>query len=135
MEAAAAEGAGINAPSKKQVGYQEVQETVNRLAAHKGVTAVLILNKDGDILTQTGKGVVGNAKLLKQMLDAASLYVKSIPSHDEQGEVQAQEDDEEGEGTEDISFVRIRSKHEEILISPKNQYVLVVVQDPNIASL
>ena len=77
------ETAAGTTPSKKQVGYQEVQETVNRLAAHKGVTAVLILNKDGDILTQTGKGLVGNAKLLKQMMDAATLYVNSIPTSHE----------------------------------------------------
>mmetsp|Transcript_55523 Transcript_55523/g.84041 ORF Transcript_55523/g.84041 Transcript_55523/m.84041 type:complete len:138 (-) Transcript_55523:27-440(-) len=124
----------IKTVPKKQVGYQEVQETVNRLAAHKGVTAVLILNSSGDILTQTGKGLVGNAKLLKQMLDAAALYVKSIPtSEEEQDEVN--DDDDEGEDNDDINFVRIRSKHEEILISPKNHYVLVVVQDPSIATL
>jgi dynein light chain roadblock-type len=132
----AATGAAATAstsPSKKQVGYQEVQETVNRLAAHKGVTAVLILNSAGDILTQTGKGLVGNAKLLKTMLDAAAHYVKSIPTSEE-GEEQAEVEEGEGE-LDEISFVRIRSKHEEILISPKNQYVLVVVQDPSIASL
>jgi dynein light chain roadblock-type len=108
-------------PSKKNVDFQEVQETVSRLAAHKGVTAVLILNSDGDILTQTGKGVVGNPKLLKQMLDAAAFYVKSIPT----------DDDEADEDGEEISFVRIRSKHEEILVAPKSNYVLVVLQDPN----
>lgn len=108
-------------PSKKHVDFQEVQETVSRLAAHKGVTAVLILNSKGDILTQTGKGVVGNPKLLKQMLDAAAFYVKSIPS----------DDNKEEEDGEEISFVRVRSKHEEILVAPKSSYVLVVVQDPN----
>ena len=82
-------------PSKKQVGFQEVQETVNRLAAHKGVTAVLILNAQGDILTQTGKGLVGNAKLLKQMLDAAAHYVQSIPTSEEEQAAQADDDEDE----------------------------------------
>ena len=97
---------------------KEVQETVSRISAHKGVTAVLILNADGDILTQSGKGVVGNPKLLKQMLDAAACYVRSIPSDDE-------------ETDEEISFVRVRSRHEEILVAPKSNFVLVVLQDPN----
>lgn len=109
-------------PSKKHADLKEVQETVSRLVAHKGVTAVLILNSEGDILTQAGKGVVGNPKLLKQMLDTAANYVRSIPSDD-------RDDDTEGE---EISFVRVRSKHEEILVAPKNSYVLVVLQDPNI---
>jgi dynein light chain roadblock-type len=119
-------------PSKKNVGFQEVQETVSRLAAHKGVTAVLILNKSGDILTQTGKGMVGNPKILKQCLDAAANYIKSIPNEDND---HIPEDGEEDDPTRDISFVRIRSVREEILVAPKNNYVLVVVQDPTLSPL
>ena len=123
MSAATANSAP-SAIAKSTVALQEVQETVSRIAAHKGVTAVLILNSEGDIVTQSGKGVVGNAKLLKQMLDAASKYIQSIPAEDNSAE--------EGE---EISFVRIRSKHEEILIAPKNGYVLVVLQDPSLSPL
>jgi dynein light chain roadblock-type len=119
-------------PLKKNVGFQEVQETVSRLAAHKGVTAVLILNKKGDILTQTGKGMVGNPKILKQTLDFAASYIKSIPNEDNDG---IPEDGEEDDPTRDISFVRIRSVREEILVAPKNNYVLVVVQDPTLSPL
>ena len=39
---------------KHAVNLQEVQETVSRLASHKGVIAVLILNSKGDIVTQSG---------------------------------------------------------------------------------
>lgn len=119
-------------PSKKNVGFQEVQETVSRLAAHKGVTAVLILNKSGDILTQTGKGMVGNPKLLKQTLDSAASYIKSIPNEDDEDN---SEDGEDVDPNRDISFVRIRSVREEILVAPKNNYVLVVVQDPTLSPL
>ena len=82
----------------------------------------MILNKAGDIVTKSGKDVVGNPKLLNQMLDAATKYVQSIPN------------DDDGE-QEDVSFIRIRARHEEILVSPKNGYVLVVLQDPNISPL
>ena len=116
---------------KKNVGFQEVQETVNRLAAHQGVTAVLILNKGGDILTQTGKGMVGNPKLLKHALDACAVYIKSIPNEDAIPE----EEEEDEDNTRNLSFVRIRSRREEILISPKNSYYLVVVQDPTLSPL
>ena len=127
--------------SKNKVNFSEVQETVSRLAAHKGVSAVLILNKAGDILTQTGQGLVGNPKLLKQTLDFASRYIRSIPSDDDDHNLtnSAAADSEEDEGNEDglknLNFIRIRSKREEILVAPKNQYVLVVFQDPTLAPL
>jgi dynein light chain roadblock-type len=131
--AAAAAAAAAATPSnpKSKVHFQEVQETVSRLAAHKGVTAVLILNSAGDILTQTGGGdVSGNPKLLSKMLHAAAQYVHSIPNDDDDDEDAAKEP-----STEDISFVRIRTQREEILVAPKNQYVLVVLQDPTLAPL
>lgn len=133
--------------SKSKTNFSEVQETVSRLAAHKGVTAVLILNQDGDILTQTTgtttttEGTVGNAKLLKNTLQAAARYIQSIPNHS----TNTNKDDTEQEGDtagragggpfDNISFVRIRSNREEILVAPKNQYVLVVLQDPALATL
>jgi dynein light chain roadblock-type len=129
--AAAAAAAAAATPSnpKSKVHFQEVQATVSRLAAHKGVTAVLILNSAGDILTQTGGGdVSGNPKLLSKMLHAAAQYVHSIPNEDD-------DDAAKEPSTEDISFVRIRTQREEILVAPKNQYVLVVLQDPTLAPL
>jgi dynein light chain roadblock-type len=128
------EAAPVSAKSK--ANFSEVQETVSRLASHKGVTSVLILNQAGDILTQTGQGTVGNPKLLKNTLQAAARYIQSIPS----------DENEHMEGTEGhdvaesgpfgkLSFVRIRSNREEILVAPKNQYVLVVMQDPTLATL
>ena len=133
--------------SKPKTNFSEVQETVSRLAAHKGVTAVLILNQDGDILTQTTgtttmtEGIVGNAKLLKNTLQAAARYIQSIPNHrtnnTNKNDTEPHEStDREGDGPFDnISFIRIRSNREEILVAPKNQYVLVVLQDPTLATL
>jgi len=121
--------------SKPKVNFSEVQETVNRLAAHKGVTAVLILNRTGDILTHTGQGAVGNPKLLKQTLDAAAHYIQSIPSDGDDGAMEETPDGGSRDSLEKLSFVRIRSNREEILVSPKNQYVLVVIQDPHLSPL
>eukprot|EP00428_Durinskia_dybowskii_P057999 CAMPEP_0170323030 /NCGR_PEP_ID=MMETSP0116_2-20130129/62305_1 /TAXON_ID=400756 /ORGANISM="Durinskia baltica, Strain CSIRO CS-38" /LENGTH=145 /DNA_ID=CAMNT_0010575913 /DNA_START=112 /DNA_END=549 /DNA_ORIENTATION=- len=125
--------------TKSKTNFAEVQETMSRLAAHKGVTAVLILNRTGDILTQTGNGTVGNPKLLKQTLDAAAHYLHSIPSDDDDEDTENQGVDHDGSSQGDtwekLSFVRIRSKREEILVAPKNQYVLVVLQDPSLAPL
>ena len=130
---------------KKNTDFQEVQDTVSRLAAHKGVTAVLILNANGDILTQStnttttsssssSSGMIGNPKLLKKTLDIASLYIQSIPK-DTSTTTNNNKDDNDNPNHQDISFVRIRSIQEEVLVAPKNNYVLVVLQDPNVSSL
>jgi len=137
---------------KAKANFSEVQETVSRLVAHKGVLSVLILNQAGDIVTQTGNGCVGNPKLLKTTLQAAARYIQSFPTSENDPTTTTTPIDDDGEqaGTEEdspspkdgtvgpfdkLSFVRIRSNREEILVAPKNQYVLVVIQDPALASL
>ena len=128
---------------KKNTDFQEVQDTVSRLAAHKGVTAVLILNANGDILTQStnttsttssSSGMIGNPKLLKKTLDIASLYIQSIPKDNDTTST-TNNNNKDVNPNQDISFVRIRSIQEEVLVAPKNNYVLVVLQDPNVSSL
>jgi hypothetical protein len=139
-------------PKKHAVDLQEVQETVSRLATHKGVTAVLILNSSGDIVTQSGggDGAVGNTKLLAKMLQAANIYVSSMPRHKEDEE-EDNHDAEGGDGQdgmdglrmmisqkkseEKISFLRIRTQRDEILVASKLSYTLVVLQDPSVSSL
>ena len=149
--------------SKKVVHWQEVQDTVSRLASHKGVLAISILNSDGDIVTQqitsdgasrksslgsgnnTGGGsnnnVLGNPKLLAEMMKSASKYVQSLSGHDDgtaasSADNEADEADEETpKPKEDISFVRIRTQKDEILVAPKMGYTLVVLQDPSLSSL
>mmetsp|Transcript_21182 Transcript_21182/g.39549 ORF Transcript_21182/g.39549 Transcript_21182/m.39549 type:complete len:156 (+) Transcript_21182:89-556(+) len=151
--ASAAESTATRPLKKHAVNLQEVQETVSRLAAHKGVMAVLILNASGDIVTQSGSGdgAIGNPKLLAKMLHAANMYVCSMPSHKEDRDGDAHDGNgEEGqEGSEEagaflavkknaeenISFVRIRTQRDEILVAPKLGYTLVVLQDPGVSSL
>lgn len=144
---------------KHTTDLQEVQETVSRLASHKSVMAVLILNKSGDIVTQSGggDGAIGNPKLLAKVLEAANLYAASLPGVDNDlnqetlatpTAEEVDEDSAESEGgvdnlleamktsqEEHISFVRMRTPKHEILVAPKFGYTLVVFQDPSVASL
>jgi hypothetical protein len=143
--------AAATAPKKHAADPKEVQDTVSRLAAHKGVLAVLILNKSGDIVTQSGGGgesasSVGNPKLLARMLAAANTYVLSMHNYDEDHETEKNEDQAEvvdkllldatkDAAEENITFVRIRTPQNEILVAPKLGYTLVVLQDPSTSSL
>mmetsp|Transcript_1061 Transcript_1061/g.2503 ORF Transcript_1061/g.2503 Transcript_1061/m.2503 type:complete len:137 (-) Transcript_1061:268-678(-) len=122
-----------SAPANKAIALQEVQETVSRLSSHKGVRAVLILNPEGDIITQSGKqDVIGNTRLLKQMLDIAGKYSASIPVNGGGATIQESKDMDSSGGSamDDISFISVRCRKDELLIAPKNGFVLVVLQDP-----
>ena len=73
-------------------------------------------------------------------MDIASLYIQSIPKDNDTSTTNnnnnnKDDDDNDNPNHQDISFVRIRSIQEEVLVAPKNNYVLVVLQDPNVSSL
>ena len=95
---------------------QELQETVSRLSAHKGVEAVLILNPQGDIVAES---TVGNndsdnstsatiATNVQKLLRAAQAFIQ----------------------TEDqLSVVQIRTlQNREIHVAPHHGYVLAVLK-------
>ena len=105
---------------------QELEETVGRLSAHKGVEAVLMLNRHGDILVSSG-GASGNApaenqdkpkqaKYLKQVIETATKFIHCLDPEDA------------------VSFVQIRSKQHEVMLAPHNDYILAVLQDPLVAA-
>lgn len=92
---------------------QEMQETVSRLSSHKGVMLVLILNRNGDILVESGSSQDGpsHSKNIQKLMEAANIYFRSISSDDE------------------VSFLQLRSKdHHELLISPHEGYILAVLK-------
>jgi len=91
---------------------QELQETVSRLSSHKGVKAVLILNRAGDILVESGpQGNPQNAKYVKQLMDMATSYLLTLSPDDE------------------VSFLQIRStQHRELMIAPHEGFVLAVLK-------
>ncbi|EEC47755.1 roadblock-related dynein light chain [Phaeodactylum tricornutum CCAP 1055/1] len=89
---------------------QELEDTVSRLASHKGVQSVMILNRAGDMLVSRQAGPEA-AKFAKQLLETASAYLTSLSEDDE------------------ISFLQIRSKqHRELMIAPHEGYLLAVLK-------
>lgn len=105
------------------VSFQELQETVSRLASHKGVQSVLILNRQGDILAES----IANstppsntddsppeqkhelAKQSHKLLLSAKAYLESLDPDDE------------------VAFLQLRSRNNnEVMIAPHEGYVLAV---------
>jgi hypothetical protein len=118
------------------VPLQELQETVSRLSSHKGVESVLILNRNGDIVVESGSVASYNlpptsptaaaeeefaaaleecsaqhALRTNKLLEAATSYIQSLQPDDE------------------VAFVQVRSKNnQELMIAPHQGFVLAVLK-------
>ncbi len=92
----------------------EVEETIKRIQSHKGVVGVIIMDSEGHPIRSTLDNQTSQqyAALLQQLADKAKHVVKELdPSND-------------------LSFLRIRSKKHELMVAPDRDYLLVVIQNP-----
>ena len=98
-----------------QIASQKVNDTLNRINTHKGVKGVLIVNKKGMAITSTMSNMetIEYGQLISQFATKVQLAITSL--HKE----------------EDVSFIRIRSKHHEIMIAPDKDFSLIVIQNPS----
>jgi dynein light chain roadblock-type len=124
-------------PKQAASSLQELEDTVSRLASHKGVEAVMILSDKGEIIQSTGFSedenqsatTIKQAKILCQVKAlCASLFATPETNENE-------EEASEGSAKDELSFIRIRSQLSEILVAPNNEYLLVVVHNPLISSI
>mmetsp|Transcript_2948 Transcript_2948/g.2848 ORF Transcript_2948/g.2848 Transcript_2948/m.2848 type:complete len:120 (-) Transcript_2948:12-371(-) len=98
------------------VAISEVEETISRIRSHKGVEGVMIMTQEGAIIQSTlsEEQSITHAALLSQLTEKASSLVNILDEND------------------DLTFLRIRSKNREIMVAPDKQFLLVVVQNPNV---
>jgi len=98
----------------------EVEETLERIKAHKGVEGVIIVNSDG-IPIRPSKGMDDELtnKYASNIAQLASKARSVIRDLDPQN---------------DLTFLRIRSKKHEIMVAPDKEFLLVVIQDPTVAN-
>jgi len=92
----------------------EIEETIKRIQSHKGVKGVLIMNSDGIPIRSnlSGDDTESYAALISQLAMKSSSVIRSLDDSDE------------------LSFLRIRSKRHEIMVAPDKDYILVVIQNP-----
>jgi dynein light chain roadblock-type len=86
------------------VDVAAVDETVKRLASHKGVVGIVIANGDGvPIRTTLDQDLaVQYAALVSQLAIKARHMVRELAD----------------DGTDDLQFLRVRTKRHEIMIAP-----------------
>ncbi|KAL4234333.1 Dynein light chain roadblock-type 2 [Mactra antiquata] len=91
----------------------EVEETLKRIQSHKGVIGVIIVNTEGIPIRTTldNSTTVQYSGLIHQLSAKAKSVVRDIDPQN------------------DLTFLRIRSKKNEIMIAPGCEYLLIVIQD------
>ncbi|CAO3620527.1 unnamed protein product [Mucor fragilis] len=92
----------------------DVDETLKRISAKKGVKAVVILNNEGQAIRSTMDH------------DMTKQYGQLISSLVQQTRTTVATLDDQNE----LTFMRVRTKKHEIMIAPDHEYLLIVVQNP-----
>jgi len=96
----------------------EVEQTIARLSAHKTVRGVMICSRDGPIIRQSGSIFEGEsgkkyAAAVKKIIDVCKAGLEEV-----------------NDAGDELKFMRIRTKKHELMITPDEHYLLVVLQDP-----
>jgi len=93
----------------------EIEETIKRIQSHKGVIGVVVVNSSGVSIRSTldREQTIKYSGLLTQLIGKARSVIREL------------------DVTNDLTFLRIRSKKHEIMVAPDKDYILIVIQDPN----
>ncbi|SPO23869.1 related to Dynein light chain 2B, cytoplasmic [Ustilago trichophora] len=106
----------------------EIEATLTRLSSHQGVLGCLVLSRHdglvirsgGQMFDPSGPGAKGRAELLKSVTRLVKGAVEGLAA-----DIRGIDESDE------LGFLRIRTKKYEIMITPNDKYLLVVLQDPN----
>ncbi|XP_077108082.1 dynein light chain roadblock-type 1 isoform X1 [Ranitomeya variabilis] len=93
----------------------DVEETLKRIQSQKGVQGIIIVNSEGIPIKSTmdNATTAQYAGLMHQLVMKARSSVRDIDPQN------------------DLTFLRVRSKKNEIMIAPDKDYILVVIQQPS----
>jgi dynein light chain roadblock-type len=91
-----------------------VEEAFNRIKGHKGVKGILIVNGEGVSIRSTLNTSETN-KYGAQISALTGLARSTVREIDP---------------TNDLLFLRIRSKKHEIMVAPDREFLLIVIQNP-----
>ncbi|XP_010720564.2 dynein light chain roadblock-type 1 [Meleagris gallopavo] len=92
----------------------EVEETLKRIQSQKGVQGIIVVNSEGIPIKSTmdNTTTIQYAGLMHSFIMKARSTVRDIDPQN------------------DLTFLRIRSKKNEIMVAPDKDYFLIVIQNP-----
>ncbi|KAM9218704.1 dynein light chain roadblock-type 1-like isoform 2-T2 [Leptosomus discolor] len=105
-----------SAPRKTKSWWHraEVEETLKRIQSQKGVQGMIVLNPEGIPIRSTMDNATAchYGEIVRSLSMMARSAVREIDPQN------------------DLTFLRIRSKKNEIMVAPENDYLLIVMQNP-----
>ncbi|KAG8752768.1 hypothetical protein FRC14_006729 [Serendipita sp. 396] len=102
----------------------ELESTLQMLSSHRTVLGVMLLSRASPPAIIRHSGVVFEGEQGKKYAKAVGRMVEACKTG---------LDEIDGESQDDMKFMRIRTKRYEIMISPDDRYLLVVLHDPTAA--
>ena len=97
----------------------EVEETLNRLKTHKNVQGIVIVNSEGALIRTT---------YLNEKKDEGEKIAKLIPALATKAKTTIRDIDPSNE----LTFMRLKTKGSEIMVAPDKEFMLIVVQGPKL---
>jgi len=91
----------------------EIEETFTRISQHPGVIGIIVVNSDG-IPVRTTIEDLSQSNLHAQLITALAAKARHCVR--------------DLDPTNDLTFLRIRSKKNEIMVAPDKDFTLVVIQ-------
>merc|ERR1712062_484088 len=92
----------------------DLEETIKRIQTHKGVLGMMIVNNAGVAVRSNMDATITNqySAVIARLSYQARSAIRDL------------------EPTNDITFLRIRSKKNEVLLAPDKDFNLIVIQNP-----
>ncbi|XP_005514658.2 dynein light chain roadblock-type 1 isoform X1 [Columba livia] len=99
---------------RRRLEMAEVEETLKRIQSQKGVQGIIVVNSEGIPIKSTmdNSTTIQYAGLMHSFIMKARSTVRDIDPQN------------------DLTFLRIRSKKNEIMVAPDKDYFLIVIQNP-----
>jgi dynein light chain roadblock-type len=113
-----------------------IEEVFNRISTHKGVEGIIIADINGVPIKSTFK----DEQTTYFYSTSASFFIKRCSTlvkilinkeYKKSDEIQNKQDDTV---KEELSFIRLRTKFNEIMIAPDKDFLLLVVQNSTLSS-
>jgi len=90
----------------------DVEERLKRVQSHKGVTGVIVSNSEG-LPVKTSVDNSTTVQLTTSMINLVRKTTSIVRDLDP---------------TNDLTFIRLRSKKHEIMVAPEREHILIVTQ-------
>ncbi|KAJ7069605.1 hypothetical protein C8F01DRAFT_1113346 [Mycena amicta] len=101
----------------------ELEQTLSLLSSHRAVLGYILVSRGHPVSIVRHAGVVFDGEQGRKYAAAIGRMVESV---------QTGLEEVSGDGeSEELRFLRIRTKRHEIMISPDDRYLLAVLHDPS----